>query len=147
MRQVISARKEKRLDSPKTIIDGNRRRGISFARYLLSAQDSGQRASNIPPMTDLWARQVFQFSGEFWIGVGMLRVKNDGRRAEQLQPGFPQIICGLVALDRRLGIERSPIQPRQRLRQSINQRFVRRGWHEHKPPRTTRRGEQSKGVL
>jgi hypothetical protein len=80
------------------------------------------------------AEQALQSLVELRIALPLRGVRRHRDRPQELQPRFPQIVRGMMTLERRLGVPGAPVELRQGQRQAmeVESRIgVLKGPHEH----------------
>ena len=85
-----------------------------------------QEADELPPVAERGPGEVRQTFGQGGIGSGRLGVGDHGDGAEQLEAGLPEVVGGVVAVARRLGVDGPAVELGQRQRQALGQRVRRR---------------------
>ena len=88
------------------------------------AENGRESANEFPPVAQGRPSQVLQSLLQLGIVVAQLRVLDDGDGAEEFQGRFPEVIGGLVALQRRLGVVGAAAELGQGQRQATQEIFI-----------------------
>jgi hypothetical protein len=84
-------------------------------------QGGDEQADELPPVPQRRAGQVLKPFDQGGVVPGLRGVDSDGRAAEQLEGGLPQIEGGQVPFRRRLGVVGAAVKLGQRQRQPCEQ--------------------------